>query len=92
MKDREDKTIKIILKGWKRAFHRRFHQLGNEYSSGTFGPFSRSLLSASVKLKPAKNSRTHLTQTRTRGQCLLTDQNNENTIFYCLVYMYITVA
>lgn len=62
MKDREDKIIRIILKGWKRAFHRRFHKLGNEYSSGTFGPFSRSLLSASVKLKPAKNSRTQLTQ------------------------------
>jgi hypothetical protein len=57
MKDREDKTIRIILKGCKRAFHRRFHQLGNEYSSGTFGPFSRSLLSASVK-----NARIQLTQ------------------------------
>lgn len=54
MNDKVDKTIRIILKGWKRAFHRRCHHLGKEYSSGTFGPFSRSLLSASVKLKPAQ--------------------------------------
>jgi hypothetical protein len=53
MNDIEDKTIRIILKGWKNAFHRRCHQLGKEYSSGTFRPFSCSLLSASVKLKPA---------------------------------------
>lgn len=76
MNDNEDKTIRIILKGWKRAFHRRCHELGKEYSSGTFGPFSCSLLSASVKLKPAKNSKTPLiqkgknnTNTKTREQC-----------------------
>jgi len=55
MNDITDKTIRMILKGWKRAFRRRCHHLGKEYSSGTFGPFSRSLLSASVKLKPANN-------------------------------------
>jgi hypothetical protein len=62
MNDVADKTIRIILKGWKNAFHRRCHQLGKEYSSGTFRPFSCSLLSASVKLRPAKNSRTLLIQ------------------------------
>lgn len=62
MNERADKTIRIILKGWKRAFHRRCHQLGKEYSSGTFGPFSCSLLSASVKLKPVRNSRAPLIQ------------------------------
>lgn len=55
MNDRTDKTIRMIMKGWKREFHRRCHHLGKEYSSGTFGPFSLSLLSASVKLKPAQN-------------------------------------
>jgi len=53
MNDITDRIIRMMLKGWKRAFHRRFHHLGKEYSSGTFGPFSLSLLSASVKLKPA---------------------------------------
>lgn len=50
-----DKTIRMILKGWKAAFHRSCHQLGKLCSGGTFGPFSFNLLSASVKLKPAKN-------------------------------------
>lgn len=57
MYERVDSTIKMILKGWKNAAHRRCHQLGKVYSRGTFGPFSFSLLSASVKLKPAQRKR-----------------------------------
>jgi hypothetical protein len=30
MYDSTDKTMRMILKGWKKAVHRRCHQLGKE--------------------------------------------------------------
>lgn len=52
MYESTDKTIRMILNGWKNAFQRKCHQLGKVYSRGAFGPFSFNLFSASAKLKP----------------------------------------
>lgn len=46
-------TTRIILNGLIKAVHHSFHQLEKLWSIGMFFPDSLSLLSASLKLKPA---------------------------------------
>lgn len=87
--ERADSIIKIILKGWKKACHRRCHQFGKVYPRGTFGPFSLSLLSASVKLKPAQIIQIQISKSNTKMVTRSHDFCRHSILASTIKYIYI---